>query len=467
MGKHCTSKVNESEILNLHSKNHSVSEICELLNITEYFVSKTLKKNGLKGGTKIDRLKNKYPDIIESYKRNGKLSTVAKEFNVSENIVEKILDLHQIQKKTRHIVQLNVNDIVNYYEKTRRVKDVAQKFRVSNRTILKILHSNNVRVSVIPYTEEQIIEKYMELKTIDSTYKFLGISEGVVRQTLKKHNIELQFLKRYKIGDVFGKLTIIEEIGPKITNGGNKRRQFVLICECGEKVVRNSLKLSEGKSQHCGCVTQHRKKENEEKKRIKQEDLQRKLEIREEKKRNHIPKEKKSHRYVVGSVRGKLTILSITDDGDWKTRMVTVQCECGTIKETSMSNMYSIKSCGCLQTINRVKVSTKHGLAPKKDEYQRKWYDRWRSMIRRCHNPISKPYMNYGGRGIIVCDRWREPNGVGCKNYIDDIHNILGPQPSPEHSLDRINNDGPYEITNLRWATNSEQVKNQRRNIKK
>ena len=83
-------------------------------------------------------------------------------------------------------------------------------------------------------------------------------------------------------------------------------------------------------------------------------------------------------------------------------------------------------------------------------------------MIKRCYNPKIKSYSNYGGRGITVCDRWREPDGVGCENYYNDIHNILGPQPSPEHSIDRINNDGPYEITNLRWATNSEQNKNKR-----
>jgi hypothetical protein len=87
-------------------------------------------------------------------------------------------------------------------------------------------------------------------------------------------------------------------------------------------------------------------------------------------------------------------------------------------------------------------------------------------MIKRCYNPKVDSYSNYGGRGITVCDRWREPNGVGSQNYYEDIHNVLGPQPSSEHSLDRMDNDGMYEITNMRWATNSEQVKNQRRNIK-
>ena len=84
-------------------------------------------------------------------------------------------------------------------------------------------------------------------------------------------------------------------------------------------------------------------------------------------------------------------------------------------------------------------------------------------MISRCHNPKTKGYHNYGGRGIYVCDRWRLPNGKGCKNYLGDIKKHLGPKPEGNYSLDRIDNDGPYEITNLRWADASTQTKNQRR----
>ena len=51
------------------------------------------------------------------------------------------------------------------------------------------------------------------------------------------------------------------------------------------------------------------------------------------------------------------------------------------------------------------------------------------------------------------------------ENYYNDIHDILGPIPGPNYSLDRIDNDGNYEISNLRWATISEQNKNQRRRV--
>jgi hypothetical protein len=413
----------------------------------------------------VDRLKDKQQDIIKRYQEVKRISVVAREFNTTQSLVDKILKQNGVTKRDV-IKELNTNEVISLYVETNKVKLVADKFGVSNSVILRLLHANNVRVSKIKYTDEEIIEYYLKVKIIKKVCDDLKISDSKVSKVLKTHNVKLQTLRRKEIGDVYGKLTIIEESNPKVTPSGEKNRQYILKCECGGLVTRSSHHLNKGKTWHCGCVTVERKRKREEGERIKQEERQIKLEIREEKKRNHIPKEKKTHRYVVGSVQGKLTILSITD-GTCKTRMVTVQCECGTIKETSMSNMYSIKSCGCLQTINRVKVSTKHGLAGRYDDYQRRWYDRWRGMIKRCYNPKVKSYNNYGGRGITVCDRWREPNGVGCRNYIDDIHNILGPQPSIEHSLDRINNDGPYEITNLRWATNSEQSKNQRRSKSK
>jgi hypothetical protein len=78
-------------------------------------------------------------------------------------------------------------------------------------------------------------------------------------------------------------------------------------------------------------------------------------------------------------------------------------------------------------------------------------------------NHQNHAYKNYGGRGIKVCDRWLEPNGKGCENYYNDIHNILGPQPTSNHSLDRKNNDGNYIIDNMRWATLSEQARNQQK----
>jgi hypothetical protein len=81
---------------------------------------------------------------------------------------------------------------------------------------------------------------------------------------------------------------------------------------------------------------------------------------------------------------------------------------------------------------------------------------RWGAMIDRCTNPKSKGYARYGGRGIKVCKRW-----LVFKNYEADIA-TLGPRPSPAHTLDRINNDGNYTLKNMRWASPSQQSRNQR-----
>lgn len=79
-------------------------------------------------------------------------------------------------------------------------------------------------------------------------------------------------------------------------------------------------------------------------------------------------------------------------------------------------------------------------------------------MIWRCINPEAHNFRNYGGRGISVCERWRD---------VDTFLSDMGQRPGPEYSLDRINNDGNYEPENCRWATRSQQNSNQRPGIRK
>ena len=81
-------------------------------------------------------------------------------------------------------------------------------------------------------------------------------------------------------------------------------------------------------------------------------------------------------------------------------------------------------------------------------------YQAWENMYTRCTNPKHASYKNYGGRGIKICDRWR--------NSFENFYEDMGKKPSNRYSLDRIDNDGDYEPGNCRWATFKTQIDNRR-----
>ncbi len=82
----------------------------------------------------------------------------------------------------------------------------------------------------------------------------------------------------------------------------------------------------------------------------------------------------------------------------------------------------------------------------------------YKAMIHRCYRPSAEKYPRYGARGIRVCDAWLDDFW----QFVADV----GDRPSPAHSLDRKDNDGPYEPSNCRWATNEEQQSNTSRSVR-
>ena len=105
-------------------------------------------------------------------------------------------------------------------------------------------------------------------------------------------------------------------------------------------------------------------------------------------------------------------------------------------------------SCGCAQ----VDASTTHG------GYKRPEYSIWRGMVQRCHNKRSPKYKYYGARGIQVCEEWR--------NDFTAFWAHIGPRPSLKHSVERVKNARGYEPGNVRWATQKEQCRNRRSNVR-
>jgi hypothetical protein len=76
----------------------------------------------------------------------------------------------------------------------------------------------------------------------------------------------------------------------------------------------------------------------------------------------------------------------------------------------------------------------------------------------KCNNPNDPQYVNYGKRKITFAPRWAS----NCKLFVEEVIAEIGLKPTPDHSLDRINNNGNYEPGNLRWTTKAEQAANRR-----
>lgn len=189
-------------------------------------------------------------------------------------------------------------------------------------------------------------------------------------------------------------------------------------CDCGNEVYVSSINLVKGTTSSCGCI-----------------------------RRNDLS----------GKRFGRLTVLRITDNhvtsGGRKQIQYLCKCDCGkevTVKAEHLRNG-NTKSCGCFNADASRERSRTHGLS------DTRLHRIWQGMKQRCYYKNGISYKNYGGRGISICDEWKEDFNTFYdwainNGYADNL------------SIDRKDVDKGYSPDNCRWATNIEQASNKRNN---
>lgn len=198
--------------------------------------------------------------------------------------------------------------------------------------------------------------------------------------------------------------------------------QWKCVCDCGNEKITSTVNLRSGKTKSCGCL----KKESMSK----------------------VGKgnKGKTDKSIIGKRFGKLIVLDTYKKNGENGYITICKCDCGNIKHIRKAPIMegTTKSCGCLSFSHKMSKTLPYKL--------------WRGIKNRIYNSNLKEFKNYGGRGIGMCEEWRN-SFEKFYDYIMKIGYKKGLQ------IDRIDNDGNYEPGNIRFVTLKENCNNRRSNV--